>query len=103
MSHRVPVGDILLLYKEDLSCWVCLTEYLWEIYCCYVKRICHVGYVSQSTSGRYIVFHVAPTSLSYTHVLYTIRLDFELKLIIYVCLSVSLSVRLSVFSFSNGN
>ena len=34
-------------------------------------------YVSQSTSGRYIVFYVVRVSLSNTHVLYTIQLGIE--------------------------
>ena len=54
-------------------------------------------YVTQGTSWRYIVFHVGRVSLSYTRVLYTIRLGFERRLIIiYVCLPVYLSVRPSV-------
>ena len=58
-------------------------------------------YVSQKTSERYIVFHVVSVSLGNTHMLYTIRLSFERRLIIYACLSVSLSVyRFSVRNYT---
>ena len=69
---------------------------LWEI---------HVLYNIQISSGWYIVFHIISVSLSNNHVLYTFRLGFESKLIIYVslfvCPSVSLSVCLYFCSFSN--
>ena len=46
-----------------------------------------ISYVSQSISGKYVVF-----SLGNIHVLYTIQLNFERMLITYVCLSISQSI-----------
>ena len=55
-----------------------------------------MSHVSQSTSGRYIGFHVVRVSLNNTHVLYIIRLDFERRVIIYVWVSICPFICLSV-------
>ena len=50
------------------------------------------NYVSQSTYVRHTVFHIVRLSLNNSHVIYTNRLGFESRLIIYVRMSVCPSV-----------
>ena len=57
-----------------------------------------ITYVSESTYGRYIVFHVICVCLSNTHVLYAIRLGFGRRLLIYACMSIcSITIRSYTF------
>ena len=89
--HRFQVVRAAILSCPTASVLQVYTSAIDSTAPCYHSSL-RAYHVSQSTSGRYTVYHVVLVSLSNTHVLYTMRLSFEYRLIIYACPSICPSV-----------